>query len=179
MAREGDRQDRYSSEPLEPSPLPEDLAEFLRDVDIACLMQETDQGTAFVLKLPTQDIESARGRVAIRLRHELYAHPAAPVIRTLLTLYDQPERPLALETFTNIEDEDQRSNFAALAHQEALLLLFYDEQLAHRLTKVVPQSNPEQSVVVLAYAEQLLPTIPKEEFDFDRAKQAVMEATEM
>jgi hypothetical protein len=177
MTGERDRNDGDSGEPLEPSPLPKELAEFLRDKDVACLMQGTDQGTTFVLKLPTPDIESARGRFAIRLRHELYAHPAAPVIRTLLILYDQPERPLALETFTNIEDENQRSDFAALAHQEALLLLFYDEQLAHRLTKVVPQSNPEQSAEVLAYAEQILATIPKWEFDFERAKQAVMEAT--
>jgi hypothetical protein len=177
MAGERDRLDGGSGEPREPSPLPEDLAEFLRHQDVACLMQGTDQGTAFVLKLPAEDIESARGRVPIRLRHELYAHPTAPVIRTLLTLYDQPDRPLALETFTNIQDEDQRSAFAALAHQEALLLLFYDEQLAHKLTKVVPVTNPEQSAVVLNYAEQILTTIPEEEFDFDRAKRAVMEAT--
>src|SRR5947207_3334360 len=129
MAGERGRHDRGSGEPLEPSALPEDLAEFLRNQNIACLMQGTDQGTAFVLKLPTEDIESARGQMAIQLRHELYAHPAAPVIRTLLILYDQPDRPFALETFTNIEDEDQRSNFAALSHQEALLLLFYDEEL--------------------------------------------------
>src|SRR6266540_3023158 len=179
MAGERDWQGRISGEPLEPSPLPAELAEFLRDKDVACLMQGTDQGTAFVLKLPTQDIESARGRVVIQLRHELYAHPAAPVIRTLLTLYDQPDRPLALETFTNIRDEDQRNCFAILAHQEALLLLFYDEELTHRLTKVVPQSNPEQSAIVLAYAEQILATIPKEEFDFEKAKQEVREKTDL
>jgi len=179
MTGEYERHGKASGEPLEQSPLPEDLAEFLRDKDIACLMQGTDQGTAFVLKLPTEDIESARGQVVIQLRHELYAYPAAPVIRTLLILYDQPDRPLALETFTNIEDDDQRNCFAALAHQEALLLLFYDEQLAYRLTKVVPQSDHEQSAIVLAYAEQVLATIPKKEFDFDRAKQAVMEATNL
>src|SRR6266487_3433819 len=107
MARERDRHDGASGAPLEPSPLPADLAEFLRDKDVACLMQATDQGTAFVLKLPSDDIESARGQMTIQLRHELYAHPAAPVIRTVLFLYDQPERPLALEVFTNIEDETQ------------------------------------------------------------------------
>ena len=105
------------------------------------------------------------------------AHPAAPVIRTLLTLYDQPDRPLALETFTNIQDEDQRSTFAALSRQEALIILFYDEEVSHQLTKLVPQTNPEQSAIALNYAEQFLVTIPEGEFDFDRAKQAVMDAT--
>jgi len=47
------------------------------------------------------------------------------------------------------------------------------------LTKVIPQSDPEQPAVVLAYAERLLAIIPKEDFDFERAKQAVMEATHL
>src|SRR5215211_5074862 len=145
MGGERSRKDRSSGEPLEPTPLPPELAVFLRDQNIACLMQGTNQGTVFVIKLPTPDIESARGRVPIQLRHELYAHPNAPVIRTTLHIYDQPEAPLALETFTNIKDENQRSDFAALAQQEAFFLLFYDEQLAHTLTKVVPQSTPEQA----------------------------------
>jgi hypothetical protein len=179
MGRERDRGDRLSGEPLEPSPLPPELAEFLWGQEIACLMQETDQGTVFVIKLPTQDIESARGRVPIQLLHELYAHPNAPVIRTTLRIYDQPEAPLALETFTNIEDENQRNAFAALTHQEAFFLLFYDEKLTHTLTKVVPQSSPEQSAEVLAYADRLLATIPQEQFDFERAKQAVMGATDL
>jgi hypothetical protein len=166
MGGERDRGDRPSGEPLEPSPLPPERAAFLRDQDIACLMQGTDQGTVFVIKLPTQDIESARGRVPIHLRHELYTHPNAPVIRTTLRIYDQPEAPLALETFTNIAEENQRNDFAALAHQEAFFLLFYDEKLAHTLTKVVPQSNPEQAALVLAYAEQILATIPTGRFDF-------------
>src|SRR5687767_5470891 len=105
MAGERDQPDRQPNEPQEPSPLPAELAEFLRDTEIACLMQETDQGTAFVIKLPARDIDSARGTVPIHLRHELHIHPAAPVIRTILVIYDQPEVPLALETFTNIEDE--------------------------------------------------------------------------
>jgi hypothetical protein len=179
MGGERDRGDRLSGEPLEPSPLPPELAAFLRDQDIACLMQGTDQGTVFVIKLPSQDIESARGRVPIHLRYELYTHPNAPVIRTTLRMYDQPEAPLALETFTNIEDDNQRSDFAALAQQGAFFLLFYNEQLAHMLTKVVPQSNPEQAAEVLAYADRLLAIIPKEDFDFERAKQAVMAATEL
>lgn len=82
MGGERDREDRRSGEPLEPSPLPPELAEFLRD-----------QGTVFVIKLPSSDIESARGRVPIHLRHELYAHANAPVIRTTLRVYDQPEAP--------------------------------------------------------------------------------------
>ena len=50
--------------------------------------------------------------------------------------------PLKLETFTNLGDELQRADFAALAEQEELVLLLYNEQLQHRLAKRVPLAQP-------------------------------------
>ena len=140
-------------------------------------MQATNQGTAFVVKLPAVEIASVGGRVPIHLRHELYSHPAAPVIRTVLTVYDQPKRPLALETFTNAEQPDQRADFARLASQDELLLLFYDDRLAHRLTKAVPYHDDGQVREILQNADALLTTIPPERFSFERAKLAVMRQT--
>jgi hypothetical protein len=99
--KEGDRQ-RHSSEPIVPIPLPPDLAAFLVTQDVACLMHETTDGTAHVIKLPAVEIESVRGRVPIQVRHELYTHPAAPVIRSVITIYDQPDLPLTLESMTKI-----------------------------------------------------------------------------
>jgi hypothetical protein len=98
-------------------------------------MHATTDGTAHVIKLPAAEIESVRGRVPIQVRHELYAHPAALVIRSVITIYDQPDRPLTLETMTNIAETDQRADFARLTTQKELLLLFYDEHLRHRLSK--------------------------------------------
>lgn len=137
-------------------------------------MQPTTQGTAFVIKLAGREIASVAGRVPIHLRHELYSHPAAPVIRTVVTVYDQPERPLALETFTNAEQPDQREDFARLAEQDQLLLLFYDEQLAHRLSKVVPYQDEGRVGEILRRADGLLAAIPPGRFNFERAKLAVM-----
>ncbi len=94
--------------PLYPTALPQELAEFLKGHDYACVTIATDQGTAFVMKLPSPDIDSVRGKVPIHLRQELYAHPAAPVLRLVFIIYDQPERPLAIETFINVGDEEQR-----------------------------------------------------------------------
>src|SRR3712207_8401301 len=56
-------------------------------------------------------------------------------IRMLLTVYDRPETPLALETFINIADDQQRADFAPLAGQAELDVLFYNEWLEHQLTK--------------------------------------------
>jgi hypothetical protein len=143
------------------------------------VMQATNQGTAFVIKLARREIASVAGRVPIHLRHELYSHPAAPVIRTVLTVYDQPQRPLALETFTNAEQPDQREDFARLASQDQLLLLFYDEQVAHRLSKVVPYQDEGRVGEILKEADGLLAAIPPERFSFERAKLAVMRETSL
>ncbi len=161
-----------SGEPLRPAPLPEDLAEFLRDKTYACLTQPTDHGTVLVIKAPDDDIESSRGPIPIAMRHELYEHPAAPVIRMVTTLYDDPRQPLRLET--NVQDPQQRADFANLGAQGPLLLLFYDEQLRHRLTKQVSIPEPDVIGDVLGRADALLTNIAPEKFDFDQAKEEVM-----
>src|SRR5438270_329508 len=101
--------------PLYPLELPPSLAAFLRESEYACVMQESDQGTLFIMKAPTPDIQSLRGNIPIRLHHQLYDHPLAPVIRTVIRFYDRPANPLLVETFTNIDDPQQRSEFAHLA----------------------------------------------------------------
>ena len=127
-----------------------------------------------VLKAPGYEIESVRGQIPIELRHELYQHPTAPVIRIVLTLYDQPARPLAFETFINVDDPQQHADYASLADQPALHLLFYDEDLTHRLTKSVVHSTRDRVPEVLAKADELFHAIPEDEFSFEIAKAAVM-----
>lgn len=172
------RPDR-SSEPLHRSPLPPDLAEFLRTQDRACLFWGTDKGTVLIAKLPRTDIASARGTVPIQIRHELYEHPAAPVIRTVTTIYDRPSSPIRLETFTNAADPQQRSDFAALATQDHLYLLFYDERLRHRLTKGVDAPDPSATSIVLSQPERLYQSIPAEVADSDLAKAAVLRSVSL
>jgi hypothetical protein len=161
-----------------PDALPPELVATLEGIDYACVTVATTAGTALLLKAPRHEIESARGQTPIRLGHELYAHPAAPVIRMSVHVYDQPASLLALETFINVADPDQRADYAALAEQDEIPLLFLDEHLAQRLTKRLTHSHSGRDVVprIVALAEQLLDQIPPGQFDFERAKQAVMEA---
>lgn len=58
-------------------------------------------------------------------------------------------------------------------------MLFYDEGLAHRLTKVIPYHQQRESATLLAVAEQFLGSIPPERFNFDMAKAAVMRASQL
>jgi len=173
-------QSSSDSEPRFPVALTPELADFLRrQQGYVCVTQATSEGTVYLLRVPGHELASLRGTMPIGLRHELYEHPSAPVIRTVLTIVDQPQRPLRVETFCNVAEEDQQADFAALADQERLLLLFYDEQLRHRLSKLVPY--PERSDVprILARAEQLRAAIPPWRFNFDRAKAAVMQHTSL
>jgi hypothetical protein len=84
----------HESEPLYPAPLPPELAAFLRGQDLACMTQATDRGAVYVVKAPTPDIASVSGVIPVRVHYALYRHPHAPVIRTVIGLYDQPQRPL-------------------------------------------------------------------------------------
>lgn len=157
--------------------LPPELADFLRDQDLVALFHAADRGTLLVLKATTPDLESLGGPVPIALEHQLWAHPSSPVVRSLLTVYDRPDAPLALETFTNPADPDQRATFAALADQQEIVLLGYDEHLRHRLSKRLGNRSAEWIPTIVAEADRLLAAIPEQARDFDAAKAAVLEVT--
>jgi len=173
---------RYFRELPSPISLPEELAQFLREQGpFACVTQATDRGTSYVIKAPAHEIASVCGRVPIRVVHSLHDHPQAPVIRTVIGIYDQPERPLKLESFINVADPQQAADFAALAGQKEHLLLFYDEQIQHRLSKAVPNPRHTQQIAaaILAKAQRLRAAIPEERYAFEEAKAAVIAATKL
>lgn len=160
-------------------PLPPELAEFLRGQELAAVWETTDRGTVLVVKAPGREIDSLRGPVPIHLQHELHRHPRAPVIRTVVTIYDRPQSPLALETFTNVADETQRAEFAALAEQPELGMLFYDEMLSLRLTKGLRLGASVQIRELVGAAETIRAGINPEQYDFDLAKAAVIVRTRL
>jgi len=143
------------------------------------LLERTNLGASYIIKAPTHEIERARGRLLIHFMHELHRQPTAPVIRTVLSLIDRPDSSLRLETFSNLDDPDQRANLEALRAQNEVFLLFYDEGLAHRLTKRVPRRYPQLLTRLLTQATVHRATIPDAVFDFDRAKAEVINATSL
>jgi len=180
MAPEDDRRRLDPSEPLSPIALPSELADFLaQQGPYACLTQATDLGTVYVCKAPAAEILRVRGTVPVHVQHLLYEHRNAPVIRTVLTIYDQPQSPLRLESFINVAEPDQRADFAALADQKLLYLFFYDEQLRHRLNKVVPTEPDETLRMMLAQADALQAAIPPWRYQFDRAKAGILRGTRL
>lgn len=162
-----------------PNRLPPELATFLRPHQYAALLHATDLGTVLLVKAPSHDITSVQGQVPIGTRHELYNHPASPVIRMVTRIYDQPDRPLSLETFVNPGDPDQRSDYQALARQDELVLLFYDQHLRHALSKRLRLTDQPRLLEVLTAADRLLAAIPEPQRDFDTAKAEVLRRTQL
>jgi len=157
--------------------LPADLAEFLQGEEYACVTAASDQGTVHVIKAHGADIAGMGDRVPMHVSHAVYEHHLAPVIRTVVTLYDQPERPLALETFINVAEADQRTDFAALGGQAALHLLFYDEDLTYQKGITLPNTQRTAIPAILRRADTVRASISIEQYDFDSAKAAVMART--
>jgi hypothetical protein len=166
-------------QPLQPNELPPEMADFLRDKEYACLLWSTEQGSVFVVKAHQRDIQSLRGNVPVHVRHELYDHPQAPVIRTVVRWYDQPESPLALESYTNVGDPQQRADFVDLAERDELRFLFYDQTLSHRLTKQVPNTDRETISRITITAAELAAHVPAEQLDFDAAKADIISHTSL
>jgi len=160
--------------PDRPNQLPPELIAFLRGHQYAALLHATNLGTALIVKAPGHEIASARGAVPIGFNHELYNHPASPVIRMVTRIYDQPASSLALETFVNVGDPDQRADYETLAHQDERTMLFYDETPRHALSKRVRLSDRGHLLQVLTTADRLLTAIPEDRRDFDAAKADVM-----
>src|SRR5215212_8128288 len=106
-----ERPSHHDSRPDHPSELPPEMAEFLKDQPIAALLHGTEnQGTVLIIKAPREEIRSVRGQVPVELRHELYSHPAAPVVRVVTRIFDQPDSSLGLKSFINVEEPDQRAD---------------------------------------------------------------------
>jgi hypothetical protein len=146
-------------------------------LEYASLPQLTEHGTAYVLKAPGGEIALLTGTIPVEISHHLYRQASAPVIRTVISLFDTPDEPLVFESFVNVADPTQHQEFASLLLQDDIPLLFYDESVAHQLTKRVHNGNPEELEAILRRATAVREQIPAERYDFDTAKAAIIETT--
>jgi hypothetical protein len=154
--------------------LPPELKEFLRTQEYACLLHGSNRGTLFLLKAPATDLATLQGSIPVRITHELYSKPTAPVIRSLLRWYDRPDSQLLFEAFTNVGDPQQRQDYRHLAKQSNLTLLGYDELLSLAVQKRVANHQQREIPQIADLADKLRGLIPDSEYDFDLAKARVM-----
>ncbi|SRR5579885_777351 len=170
----------HADQPPQPLELPEELKEFLRQTgseEYVMVMNASDQGTVYVVKAPEGDIAGMQGNVPMQVTHELYREPEAPVIRSVVKIYDDPNHPLSLETFTNVREEDQRREFGTLSDQPKYMFAFYDEYLQHRLTKLMDNTHGDQTAALFRQALLASSRISDQHYNFDQAKEAVIRKT--
>ncbi len=151
-----------------------ELKAFLQTQEAACLLTPTSRGTVLVLKAPATDLAPLHGPVPIRLTHELYSKPTAPVIRTAVSWYDRLGSPRLVAAFTNVADPQQAEAYLKLGKQKDILVLAYDESLLAPIQKRV--TNYQQRVMreILILAEKLRANISETEYDFEAAKAKVL-----
>jgi hypothetical protein len=135
--------------------------------------------TVFVLKAPAEQWAAIRGTVPVRLTHALYNKPTAPVIRTQLQWYDYQSSHLSFETFTNIDDEEQRILFRRLSRQPDVVTLCYSESLDSPIQKRITNAQMKEVEKIAQMALVLRQLIPDHEYDFDQAKARVIASTRM
>jgi hypothetical protein len=154
--------------------LPPQLKEFLCTQEYACLLHGSNRGTLFLLKAPASELATLQGPIPVRISHELYSKPTAPVIRSLLAWYDRPDSQLLFEAFTNVADPQQRQDYYHLAKQSTLTILGYDELLRLAVQKRVANHQQREITQIAGLADKLRSLIPDGEYDFDLAKARVM-----
>lgn len=159
--------------------LPSELAAYLKDHEYAALLHGTDHGSIYICKAPCREIDQLRGPLPVGLTHSLYEHLNAPVIQSVIRLYDQPQSHLALESYVNVADEGQRDDFAALGRQRTIALAFYNERLDNQLIKRIANNTRRDIAHILDQAMTLSRHVPADHYDFDQAKEAVMRATSL
>lgn len=176
-----DRDIPTSFDPETSNELPAEPAGVLREQPYtAALLRITNLGTVLLARALRHEIDSIRGRVPIGFQHELHDHPASPVIRMVTKIYRQPEHALAFETFVDVGDPYQRTNYAALAHQDKLTLdLYYADAFSLTLRKRGRLTDHVGLMRVLTTADRLLAAIPEDQRNFDRAKAEVMNQTNL
>lgn len=158
---------------MSPAALPEPLRAFLRDNEHAMLTIGTNIGAVLLVKAPSRDIESCRGRRAMQLDYELHENEYGPLLRLVLSVPDERLGTLLLETFCNLADPDQLREWRELLSGAPIKLAFYDEHLVHRLSKVVGPAT-EAARALLERAVAMLEATPPVARNFDRAKLLVM-----
>jgi|SRR5215471_614174 len=153
--------------------LPPALAAWLADKPYGLITTNSSDGTVLIAKLATRDIEDLRGTISIHVSHELYGTEHGPVLRLLLVVEITP--PLRMECFCNVADPSQLSEWQDMLGRPTLRVLCYDEQLKHRLSKLITQPPRRETSELIPLALKAMLATPPEQLDFDRAKEIIQE----
>lgn len=154
--------------------LPRALKYFLAMHEYALVSVASSDGAVLVAKMDRSEIETCSGRLPVQVRYEVHSAITGPAVRLLLEIHTPSDAPLVLETFFNPAETDQMDDLEDLLAREHLRILFFDEELEHRLSKKVTQPKNEQMPTIAPEARRLLAECDPSDLNFDRTKEAIM-----
>ena len=125
--------------------------------------------SVFVVMIPqrARSLE-AESEIPISVRHRLFLHPLAPVIRSRIKVFKH--EPVVLDVYTNIADPNERKRVKHLAAQSTLSFDMYARELRHGLRLHRRNLNVDGLITIVKNAESWGKDIPPIRYDFDRAK---------
>jgi hypothetical protein len=154
-----------------PEYLDENLIQAFEVIGFGCVSLWTHTGCALFVHIDTRTIKSCRYAVhSVKL--ELHEVDGCPLIRIDVTVYDRPGDPLHMDSFLNInrEDQDHLPAIEALAEQEWMVFHWYDERLKYVRSSGIPW-RPDQRETAKQIIQQAREIVARTGGgDFDRAK---------
>lgn len=166
-----EEQSLWVSEMARPFELPPELQEAFAQTGFGCVATETSIGVVHVCYAADADI-AGFGNKPVGYEWQGALLPTAPVLRLRAVIMDDPHNPYRFESFLQVGQEDDARLLDELTSQEQLYLAFYGENLTHRFTKVVVQSEEkrEELARLVEAARAHWHSIPEGERDVEQAK---------
>jgi hypothetical protein len=124
--------------------LPDELRAALDQVGVFAGLIEANGEAALLVKLPLEEQANFR-EAAVRFWYELGQTAAGPVLALVVEIMDDPEHPILLESFLNVNSAPDLALARKLITQLHLTIHFLDEHLAHNFSKRMRHRSPQRA----------------------------------
>lgn len=151
-----------------------ELLALLISVGYSAVLAPINGESALLIHL--RDSELGPRPFPVLLKTGLMPTDYGAVIFMQLTVYDQPDRPLALEVLINTDSPDLRECFLALERQSGLALQFFHGYELMATVRIDIASAQGKWALAVREAEAENDRIPVEQRNFERAKAAFIQS---
>jgi len=154
-----------------PTHLDENMIKVFNQIGFGCLPIWTDKGCAIFVHVDKRSIKDCRYAVhSVAL--ELNEVDGCPLICIDIKVYDDPQNPLHMDCFLNIQDKQQNFSIEALCEQEWLVFHWYDEDLHYVRSSAVSWGSDNRNVVkdIIKQSYEIINLIGGGDFDAAKRK---------
>lgn len=163
--------------PFETVALPQWMREELRASNFTGNFLRTNRGSLLIMKVPESIIPELAG-VGVTQTHHLYETPVAPVIHVVTAFPVDPEDPILIDAFFDPANKEDRLTYQTMALRDELEIRILDERMEERFVKVAQGLPQDPDISLRLYkAIDMSRRIPKDQYDFDIARELILDFT--